>query len=96
MEEKRGGTAFTLSRRIGSTTYLVNVYCSDTATETFEDKIKRMIRNESMENAKNYGIMTATQSLYPIKGHAAGGGTWPIYHVHGHGIMGWPQMSRPA
>ena len=50
MEEKRGGTAFTLSRRIGSTTLKVNVYCIDTATKTFEDKIKRMIRNESVES----------------------------------------------
>lgn len=65
MEEKRGGTAFTLSRRIGSTTYLVNVFCSDTSTETFEDKIKRMIRNESVENTKNYGIMGLPQMSRP-------------------------------
>lgn len=65
MEEKRGGTAFTLSRRIGSTTFMVNVYCSDTATETFEDKIKRMIRNESMENTKNCGIMALPQMSRP-------------------------------
>ena len=65
MEEKRGGTAFTLSRRIGSTTFMVNVFCSDTATETFEDKIKRMIRNESMENAKNRGIIDLPQMSRP-------------------------------
>ena len=65
MEEKHGSTAFTLSRRIGSTVFEVNVYCSDTATETFEDKIKRMIRNESMETAKNCGIMKRTFSEQP-------------------------------
>ena len=34
------------SRRIGSTTYQVNVYFSDIATETMDDKILRLIRNE--------------------------------------------------
>ena len=35
-----------LQKRIGSTTYRVNVYFSDTAMETMDDKILRLIRNE--------------------------------------------------
>ena len=36
-----------ITRRIGSTTYKLKVHFSETATETMEDKILRMIRNES-------------------------------------------------
>ena len=34
-------------KTIGKTTYLVRVHFSDTATETMEDKIKRMLREEA-------------------------------------------------
>lgn len=33
-------------KKIGKTTYIVKVHFSDKATETMNDKIKRMIRNE--------------------------------------------------
>ena len=36
-----------LRKRIDKTTYIVRVHFSDTAKETFEDKIKRMIRDEA-------------------------------------------------
>jgi len=65
MEEKSGGTAFTLSRRIGTTAFKVNVFCRDTATETFGDIIKRMMRNESMENTKNRGTTDLPQMSRP-------------------------------
>lgn len=35
-------------RRIGSTTYRVGVHFSSTNRETFDDKIIRLIRNESI------------------------------------------------
>ena len=33
-------------KRIGSTLYCVNVYFSETATETFDDKVLRLAKNE--------------------------------------------------
>ena len=65
MEEKRGSPTFTLSRRIGSTTFKVNAFCSDTAAETFEDKIMRIIKNEAGTNAQNCGIMHLPQMSRP-------------------------------
>ena len=35
-----------MQKRIGSTTYQVNVYFSPIATETMDDKILRLVRNE--------------------------------------------------
>lgn len=36
----------TIRQKIGSTTYIVKSYFSDTATETMEDKIRRMMRHD--------------------------------------------------
>ena len=36
----------TIRRKIGKTTYIVRVHLSETAKETMEDKIKRMLRDE--------------------------------------------------
>ena len=43
-------------RRIGDTTYKVRVAFSETAVETMEEKILRMIRNERVTNDGTYGI----------------------------------------
>ena len=48
-------------RRIGGTTYKVSVAFSDTAAETMEEKILRMIRNEGVTNGGTYGIMETPQ-----------------------------------
>ena len=48
-------------RRIGGTTYKVRVAFSETAVETMEEKILRMIRNEGVTNGGTYGIMEAPQ-----------------------------------
>ena len=37
---------FTVGQQIGKTTYIVRVHFSETAKETMEDKIKRMLREE--------------------------------------------------
>ena len=55
-------TTFTLSRRIGSTNYRVNACCSDTATETFEDKIFRLIRNEAIVIGEKCVILAVPQT----------------------------------
>ena len=50
-----------MTRRIGSTTYKVKVVFRDTGQETMEDKILRIIRNESMEKEEKCGIMEPPQ-----------------------------------
>ena len=60
MEETKAPT-FTLSRRIGSTYYKVNVHFSDQATQTMEDKLMHMIRNETVDIDENCDIMTVPQ-----------------------------------
>ena len=41
-----------LTRHIGNTTYKVRVYLSETAEETMEDKILRLIRNDGLHDIK--------------------------------------------
>ena len=60
--ENNNRTTFTLNRRIGSTNYRVNVRCSDAATETLEDKIFRLIRNEAMEIDEKCVILAVPQT----------------------------------
>jgi hypothetical protein len=36
-----------MTRRIGNTNYRIKVVLSSTATETFEDKLLRLVRNDS-------------------------------------------------
>ena len=47
-EQYRNQTATcpTVRKQIGKTTYIVRVHFSETAKETMEDKIKRMLREE--------------------------------------------------
>ena len=42
------------TRRIGATTYRVAVHFSQTSTETVNDKIIRMIKNETAGKAAGY------------------------------------------
>ena len=48
-------------RRIGSTTYKVKVAFADDASETMEDKILRLIRNEGSATGPECGIMNVPQ-----------------------------------
>ena len=54
-----------LTRHIGKTTYKVRVYLSETAEETMEDKVLRMIRNEALESGQDCGIMESPQMSRP-------------------------------
>lgn len=58
-KEKQG--FYMVNRRIGSTIYRVKVYGSETATETMEDKILRLIQNEAMNSREAYDIMETPQ-----------------------------------
>ena len=42
-------TCPTVRKQIGKTTYIVRVHFSETAKETMEDKIKRMLREEVLD-----------------------------------------------
>ena len=54
--------AFSLSRRIGSTTYTVRAHCSETVSKTFEEIIFHMINNEELANAETCGILPLPQT----------------------------------
>ena len=55
-------------RRIGSTTYKVRVHFSDTAQETMNDKILRLIQREAVTNGADCGIMGTPQTSQPLEG----------------------------
>ena len=42
-----------LVKKIGKMTYIVRIYFSETSTETMEDKIKRMLKNEVRQMMEN-------------------------------------------
>ena len=48
-------------RRVGSTTYKVRVHFSETAQESMEDKIIRLIGNETMDIPADRGIIELPQ-----------------------------------
>ena len=53
------------THRIGSTTYKVKVVFNDSSTETMEDKILRLIRNDGLANQPECGIMELPQMSRP-------------------------------
>lgn len=54
-----------LVKTIGKTTYKVRVHLSETASETMEDKILRLIRNDGLANQPECGIMELPQMSRP-------------------------------
>lgn len=50
-----------MTRRIGATTYKVKVVFNEEGTETMEDKILRIVRNEVHTNGERYDIMKSPQ-----------------------------------
>ena len=61
MENNRNTPAFSLNRRIGSTSFKVNAYTSGRSAETIEDKILRLVRNEVLDSGERYAIMNTPQ-----------------------------------
>lgn len=64
--EAKTTPAFSLSRRIGSTYYTVNVHFSDNAKQTMEDRILHMIRNETVDFDENCGIIPIATNEPPV------------------------------
>ena len=56
--------AYTM-HRIGGTTYKVKVVFNESATETMEDKILRIVRNEILENGEKCGTISVPQMSRP-------------------------------
>ena len=48
-------------KRIGNTTYKVKIEFRENGTETMEDKIVRIIKNEILANGEKCGIMNLPQ-----------------------------------
>ena len=59
MEKTRTGQ-FRLRRRIGSTNYRITAHFSESSGEGMEEKILRMIRNETMEKSGKCDIIGDT------------------------------------
>ena len=53
----------TFTQKIGKTTNLVSVHFSETSSETFEDKIKRLILNDLANLEKNMQLMILVNAL---------------------------------
>lgn len=58
-------TAFSLRRRIGSTYFTLNARFAEAASETMEDKILRIIKNEAGANDMACGIIVTPQMSRP-------------------------------
>lgn len=50
-----------LTKRIGTTTYKVNVHFNQNATETMEEKFIRVISHYPLANGENCGIIDVSQ-----------------------------------
>lgn len=50
-----------LTKRIGTTTYKVNVHFNQKATETMEEKFMRVICNYPLANCEKCGIIDVSQ-----------------------------------
>ena len=50
-----------LTKRIGTTTYKVNVHFNQNATETMEEKFMRVISNYQLANGEKCGIIDVSQ-----------------------------------
>ena len=46
IKEARTVPAGTFNMKVGKTTYVINVYFSQTSKETIEDKVKRLIHDD--------------------------------------------------
>lgn len=59
-------TAFGFSRRIGNTRYRANVYQAPEATESFEDKIMRLIQRETLDHLRDLWYNDCTTNEPPV------------------------------
>ena len=65
MEKNENRNFAYTTHRIGGTTYKVKVVFNESATETMEDKILRIVRNEILENCEKCGTISVPQMSRP-------------------------------
>ncbi len=63
-EEKLMQKCLGFSRKIGNTTYQVSGYYSDTATETIESKMKKIIKEDIKPNNLKQRINNCITAIY--------------------------------
>ena len=61
MVKTENSNSYYTTRRIGTTIYKVKVVFKDNGTETMEEKILRLIRNEGITNAGTCDIISTPQ-----------------------------------
>ena len=54
-------TSATMTRRIGSTVFKVNIFTKEDGADTMEDKILQMIRREGLASPPDCGMMNVPQ-----------------------------------
>ncbi len=54
-----------LTQRIGNTTYRVKVTVNESGTQTLEDMLLRLIRNDTLANGGECGIIALPQEGHP-------------------------------
>jgi len=54
-------TCTSMTRRIGSTVFKVNIFTKEDGSETMEDKILRLIRREGLASPPECGMMNVPQ-----------------------------------
>ena len=54
-------TSTTMTRRIGSTVFKVNIFTKEDGADTMEDKILQMIRREGLASPPDCGMMDMPQ-----------------------------------
>jgi hypothetical protein len=54
-----------LTQRIGNTTYRVKVTVNESGTQTLEDMLLRLIRNDILANSGECGIIALPQEGHP-------------------------------
>ena len=60
--EKSNAQSSRFCKRIGSTLYEVNVYFNEAAKESLDDKIFRLISNDTLKNGEKYGNIEVLQT----------------------------------
>ena len=54
-----------MTKRIGNTTYRVKVVLSESGTQSLEDRLLRLIRNDPLAIGDHRGIMDSPQKDHP-------------------------------
>ena len=85
-----------ITRRIGSTTYKLKVFFSETAKETMEDKILRMIKNEVSTKGRHVKFEENSSESVCLPANQMKTFDLPIEKSEICCIIESPQVSRPA